>query len=179
MNDDKSKMFILYNDYHDKISLRVEFVEGADIHKTVKKLKARGHNPTIITHEDVLPLIARMARSLHLDGKIQQIFRTQEDIKLLKATICDVFDIIDPVLLRSRTRQKDIVVARQLFFTLLKTDDYGSLTTIGKLLGRDHATVLHSIKTIYNYIEVYDKKYYPKIKQVTDIYKLSNKLGVI
>lgn len=46
----------------------------------------------------------------------------------------------------SRTRKQDVVDARQLFCYVIK-EKYGmSLANIGKIVSRDHATVIHSIK---------------------------------
>ncbi len=57
--------------------------------------------------------------------------------------------------LSERSRKPELVLARQLAhfkaFKLTKS----SLTDIGKAIGnKDHATVLHSIKTIQNYLDV-------------------------
>lgn len=51
-------------------------------------------------------------------------------------------------LLKSKSRKREIVEARQLFFALLKRDSTYSLASIGKLLNRDHATVLHSLRAV-------------------------------
>lgn len=46
----------------------------------------------------------------------------------------------------SRTRRQEIVDARQLFCHVIKEKYDMPLAKIGKIIGRDHATVIHSIK---------------------------------
>ena len=55
--------------------------------------------------------------------------------------------------LQEDTRKEEIVFARQLIMFFAKKMKIGSLSYIGAKFGKDHATVLHSIKTINNYID--------------------------
>ena len=50
--------------------------------------------------------------------------------------------------MQSRTRKKAIVFPRQVAMYLSRTHTPQSLADIGKAFGRDHATVLHSIKVV-------------------------------
>ena len=60
---------------------------------------------------------------------------------------------------RSNTRKRNIVQARQLAMYLSKKYTQSSLIAIGQQCGnKDHATVLHSIKTIANMLET-DKQF--------------------
>lgn len=49
-------------------------------------------------------------------------------------------------------RHQEIVFARQLVLYFAKEFNIGSLYYIGRKLNRDHATVIHSIKTIGDYL---------------------------
>lgn len=50
--------------------------------------------------------------------------------------------------MQSRTRKKAIVFPRQVAMYLSRTHTEQSLADIGKVFGRDHATVLHAIKVV-------------------------------
>lgn len=50
-------------------------------------------------------------------------------------------------------RDVELVYARQLIFYFARRYDCGTLKWIGERYGRDHATVMHSIKSIENYID--------------------------
>lgn len=55
--------------------------------------------------------------------------------------------------IRSKIRERPIVEARQLYSYFLKNFTNYSLTDIGRLSLRGHATVIHSIKSINNLME--------------------------
>jgi chromosomal replication initiator protein len=79
-------------------------------------------------------------------------------IDYIQKIICDFFDLpID--LLKSKTRRREVVQARQLAMYFAKSMTKSSLSTIGMHCGgRDHATVLHACRTVNNLIET-DKKF--------------------
>jgi len=60
---------------------------------------------------------------------------------------------IEPHEIHIKTRKEEVVIARQLAHYMAKKKTDLSLANIGKLIGnKDHATVLHSINTIENYL---------------------------
>ena len=72
-------------------------------------------------------------------------------------------------LLNSKTRKREIVQARQLFHTFMRDNTKLPLTEIGNLTGgHDHATCLHSYKTINNLLENNKEiqQYYNKISEL-------------
>ena len=78
-----------------------------------------------------------------------------EVFKAYKSFCCELFDV-ELVALEGRSRNKELVAARQYYCYLLK-EKFGSkitLETIGKTIGRDHATVLHSIKECANRLQM-------------------------
>jgi len=52
--------------------------------------------------------------------------------------------------LKARSRHKQIVEPRQLAMYLLREDAHLSTPEVGRLLNRDHTTVLHGIKQVAN-----------------------------
>jgi len=62
-------------------------------------------------------------------------------------------------MIRKRTRQREIVQVRQLYQTMLKENTSLSLTEIGERSGGyDHATILYSVKTIKDLLDVNNKE---------------------
>ena len=55
--------------------------------------------------------------------------------------------------LRSKKRQREIVEARQIYCKLAKKRTKYTLEQIGSAINKDHATVLHSVRTCNNLIE--------------------------
>ena len=79
-------------------------------------------------------------------------------IDYIQKVICDYFDMpID--LLKSKTRKREIVQARQLAMYFSKQLTKNSLASIGAQCGnKDHATVLHACRTVNNLTET-DKRF--------------------
>jgi len=84
-------------------------------------------------------------------------YREDKTLKLLKKLIEERLDLK----LMEHTRRADYVYARALFYGLAYNTQCYSLSTIGKYLGKDHATVLHSIKNVLP--QVLKVEYYIKI----------------
>ena len=78
-------------------------------------------------------------------------------MEVRSATVSRIIDIIENTYglpyktMRKKTRKKEICIPRQIAFFWIKylCPDI-SLTDIGKMFCRDHATVLHSIKCVKN-----------------------------
>jgi len=79
-------------------------------------------------------------------------------IDYIQKVVCDYFDM--PVeLLKSKTRKREIVQARQLTMYFAKQLTKSSLASIGAQCGnKDHATVLHACRTVSNLAET-DKRF--------------------
>ena len=78
-------------------------------------------------------------------------------IDYIQKVVCDYFDI--PVdIMKSKTRKREIVQARQLAMYFSKQLTKSSLAHIGKHCGnKDHATVLHACKTVNNLADTYKR----------------------
>jgi hypothetical protein len=50
-------------------------------------------------------------------------------------------------LLESRTRKREVVIARQVLMKIMR-DEGMTLSAVGSCFGKDHATVLHAVKTV-------------------------------
>ena len=89
-------------------------------------------------------------RTNNILNAIQNYLKTIENIQKLVADHLKV-----PVeTLFGKTRKRSIVIARQLSMYLAKTMTDKSLKNIGEVFGgRDHSTVIYSIKTVQDLME--------------------------
>jgi hypothetical protein len=86
----------------------------------------------------------------------------------IKKIVCNYYQI--PLsLIESKTRKGEVVQARHVIMFFVKSLTRKSLETIGSDIGgRDHATVLHSCKTVTNLYD-YDKMYRREINEIAAI----------
>ncbi|MFC2176488.1 helix-turn-helix domain-containing protein, partial [Bacteroidota bacterium] len=76
-------------------------------------------------------------------------------------------------LMKSKTRKREVVQARQIAMFYAKNMTKASLATIGAQCGgKDHATVLHAYRTVNNLIET-DKQFRGYITDLDKKIKLS------
>jgi chromosomal replication initiator protein len=87
------------------------------------------------------------------------------NIEYIQKVVCDYFNInLD--ILNSKTRKREIVQARQLVMYFAKEYTKSSLAMIGMHCGnKDHATVLHAVRTINNLQET-DKQFRGYVKDL-------------
>lgn len=79
-------------------------------------------------------------------------------IEYIQKVVCDYFDM-SLEMMKSRSRKREVVQARQLAMYFAKNYTKNSLAAIGAQCGgKDHATVLHACRTVNNLIET-DKKF--------------------
>ena len=79
-------------------------------------------------------------------------------IEYIQKIVCDYFDL--PIeILKSKTRKREVVQARQISMYFSKKMTKSSLANIGAHCGgKDHATVLHACRTVVNLSET-DKQF--------------------
>ncbi|HET6992469.1 MAG TPA: chromosomal replication initiator protein DnaA, partial [Bacteroidia bacterium] len=86
-------------------------------------------------------------------------------IDYIQKVVCDYFDL--PIeLLKSKTRKREVVQARQIAMYFAKSMTKSSLATIGMHCGgKDHATVLHACRTVNNLMDT-DKRFRAYIEEL-------------
>lgn len=92
-------------------------------------------------------------------------------IDYIQKVVCNYYEI--PVeSLKSKSRKREIVQARQIAMYFSKNLTKASLATIGAHIGgKDHATVLHAYKTVLNLMET-DKHFRAQIEEIEKRLKL-------
>jgi len=72
-----------------------------------------------------------------------------------------------------KSRKRKIAISRQLICYILMKQKRYSLNYVGKYVNRDHATVIHSVKTIQNLIDT-DKNFALDVGKVEDSIIIQN-----
>lgn len=89
-------------------------------------------------------------------GKVK-VYKLDPQVGRILATVSRLTEV--PISkIRGRSRLSEIVAARRICMVLINEIGGYTLTTIGGIFHRDHATVLHAIKQHMDYIDV-DKGY--------------------
>ena len=93
-------------------------------------------------------------------------------IEYIHKFVCEYFEV--PVeLLKSQTRKREIVQARQISMYLAKSHTKSSLKSIGMHFGgRDHSTVIYACQTVEDLIDT-DKKFRAYVADIQKKLKLS------
>ncbi|HEY4800225.1 MAG TPA: helix-turn-helix domain-containing protein, partial [Bacteroidia bacterium] len=93
-------------------------------------------------------------------------------IDYIQKVVCDYFNL-SIELLKSKTRKREVVQARQIAMYFAKQMTKSSLATIGMHCGgKDHATVLHACRTVNNLMDT-DKKFRHYIQELDKKINLS------
>ena len=97
--------------------------------------------------------ILRLDLAKHMIDKFVKNTAREVSIDYIQKVVCDYFDL--PIeLLKSKTRKREIVQARQISMYFAKKMTKSSLANIGLHCGgKDHATVLHACRTVNNLSE--------------------------
>jgi chromosomal replication initiator protein len=153
---DMPKEVIEYLAY--SITTNIRELEGA----LISLLAQSSMNKKAITLE--------LAKSM-IDKFVKNTAR-EVSIDYIQKVVSDYFDL--PIeLLKSKTRKREVVQARQIAMYFSKSMTKSSLASIGMQCGnKDHATVLHACRTVNNLIDT-DKRF------KTYITELEKKISVI
>lgn len=138
----------------DNISANIREIEGA-----LLSLKANAQY-----------LNRRVSTSLAKEVLKAYVHVSQKEISINRITeiVCDYFDIA-PEDFNSTKRTREVAQARQVAMYLAKQHTKLPLAAIGSAIGgRNHATVLHSCKSVSNFMDT-DKVFKAQIEEVEKI----------
>lgn len=139
------------------------YTDGIELPKEVVEYLAYSISTNIRELEGALiSLIAQSSlnkKSITLDLAKQMIDKfvkntaREVSIEYIQKVVCDYFDL--PIeLMKSKTRKREVVQARQIAMYFSKKMTKSSLANIGMHCGgKDHATVLHACRTVNNLSE--------------------------
>ncbi len=158
------------------------YADGIDLPRDV--MEYIGYSITSNIRELEGALISLLAqaslnkKTLNIDLARQMIDKfvrnTAKEVSIdyIQKVVCDYFNMpID--LLKSKTRKREVVQARQIAMYFAKQLTKSSLATIGMHCGgKDHATVLHACRTVNNLMDT-DKKFRHYIQELDKKINLS------
>lgn len=114
----------------------------------------------IINKLKLIFYIYRQLSNPDANDKIEKIKQEMIENEIINL-ICKCSDVTKEELLNKehfKNRKRELVTARQLHMSFVKLSLRKSQKASGAIYGKDHATVIHSIKTIKNLVET-DKNY--------------------
>ncbi len=159
------------------------YTEGLDISSDVVEYLAYSINSNVRELEGALiSLVAQSSlnkKAITLELAKQMIDKfvkntaREVSIDYIQKVVCDYFGL--PIeMIKSKTRKREVVQARQITMYFAKSFTKSSLASIGlQCGGKDHATVLHACKTVNNLIDT-DKRFKGYILELEKKITLSN-----
>lgn len=138
----------------ENISANVREIEGA-LSSLVANASFLGRRITISLAKEILKVYVKMT---HREITIDHIVKV----------VCDYYNI-DIDTFNSTKRTRDVAQARQVAMYLAKQHTKSPLTVIGSAIGgRNHATVLHSCKTVTDMMDT-DKQFKAQIEEIEQL----------
>ena len=160
--------------YNDGIELPTEIVEYIAYSITTNIRELEGALISIIAQTSLnkKPITLELAKQM-IDKFVKNTVH-EISIDYIQKIVCDYFEL--PLeTLKSKTRKREVVKARQLAMYFSKSLTKSSLSAIGAHCGgKDHATVLHACRTVNNLMET-DKKFKGYISDLQKRINLNHK----
>jgi chromosomal replication initiator protein len=157
-------------DYETRISIlrNILYRDGVEMPDEILEYVAKHIKSNVRELEGaIISLIAQSSfnkREINIELAKQVVEKFVKNIKreisidYIQKVVSDYFQL-DTETLKSKTRKRHIVQARQLAMYFSKKFTKSSLANIGSQIGdRDHATVLHAVKTVDNLVAT-DKQF--------------------
>ncbi len=166
MPDLETRIAILYKKmYMDGIDLPKEIVEYIAYSITNNVRELEGALVSILAQASMNKKSITLELSKQMIDKFVKNTNHEVSIDYIQKIVCDYFDL--PIeLLKSKTRKRQVVQARQIAMFFAKSMTKSSLSSIGMHCGgKDHATVLHACRTVNNLIET-DKKFKASVQEL-------------
>ena len=144
--------------YAEGIELPKEVVEYLAYSITTNIRELEGAMVSLIAQSSLNKKAVTLELAKQMIDKFVKNTAREVSIDYIQKVVCDYFDL--PIeLLKSKTRKREVVQARQIAMYFAKKMTKSSLASIGAHCGgKDHATVLHACRTVNNLQET-DKQF--------------------
>lgn len=144
--------------YNDGIDLPKEVVEYLAYSITTNIRELEGALISLIAQSSLNKKSVNLELAKNMIDKFVKNTAREVSIDYIQKVVCDYFDM--PIeLMKSKTRKREVVQARQIAMYFSKKMTKSSLANIGMNCGgKDHATVLHACRTVNNLSET-DKSF--------------------
>ncbi len=144
--------------YTDGIDLPKEVIEYLAYSITTNVRELEGALISLLAQSSMNKKAITLELAKQMIDKFVKNTAREVSIDYIQKVVCDYFDL--PIeLLKSKTRKREVVQARQIAMYFAKSMTKSSLATIGLHCGgKDHATVLHACRTVNNLMDT-DKRF--------------------
>jgi chromosomal replication initiator protein len=151
--------------YADGIELPREIIEYLAYSITTNVRELEGALISLIAQSSLNKKAITLDLAKQMIDKFVKNTVREVSIDYIQKVVCDYFNL--PIeLIKSKTRKREVVQARQIAMYFAKNMTKSSLATIGMHCGgKDHATVLHACRTVNNLIET-DKRFRAYIEEL-------------
>lgn len=157
--DLETRIAILYNKmYNEGLDLPKDVVEYLAYSITTHVRDLEGAMISLLAQSSLNKKAITLDLAKQMIDKFVKNTAREVSIDYIQKVVCDYFDM--PIeLLKSKTRRREVVQARQIAMFFAKKMTKSSLANIGMHCGgKDHATVLHACKTVNNLVDT-DKRF--------------------
>jgi chromosomal replication initiator protein len=157
--------------YNDGIEMPKEVLEYLAYSITTNIRELEGALISLLAQSSINKKAITLELAKQMIDKFVKNTAREVSIDYIQKVVCDYFDM--PLeLLKSKTRKREVVQARQIAMYFSKCFTKSSLATIGLHCGgKDHATVLHACRTVNNLMDT-DKRFKNYIEE------LNNKISI-
>jgi chromosomal replication initiator protein len=151
--------------YADGIDMPMEVIEYLAYNITTNVRELEGALVSLIAQSTLNKKAITLELAKQMIDKFVKNTTREVSIDFIQKVVSDYFSL--PLeLLKSKTRKREVVQARQIAMYFAKSMTKSSLASIGMQCGgKDHATVLHACRTVNNLIET-DKKFRVYIEEI-------------
>ncbi len=151
--------------YADGLDLPKEVIEYLAYSITTNVRELEGALISLLAQSSMNKKAITMELAKQMIDKFVKNTAREVSIDYIQKVVCDYFDL--PLeLLKSKTRKREVVQARQIAMYFAKSMTKSSLATIGLHCGgKDHATVLHACRTVNNLMDT-DKRFKNYIEEL-------------
>ena len=159
--------------YNEGIELPKEVVEYLAYSITSNVRELEGALISLLAQSSLNKKTITLELAKQMIDKFVKSTAREVSIDYIQKVVCDYFDLpID--LMKSKTRKREVVQARQIAMYFAKNMTKSSLATIGLHCGgKDHATVLHACRTVNNLMDT-DKRFRSYIDELEKKISISN-----
>lgn len=151
--------------YNEGVELPKEVIEYLAYSITTNIRELEGAYISLIAQASLNKKAITLDLAKQMIDKFVKNTAREVSIDYIQKVVCDYFDL-SIELLKSKTRKREVVQARQIAMYFAKNMTKSSLATIGMHCGgKDHATVLHACRTVNNLMET-DKRFRAYIEEL-------------
>lgn len=159
--------------YNDGIELPRDVIEYVAYNITGSIREIEGAVISLLAHASLTRRDVDMSLARDILKHFVKQTSKELTIEQIQKLVCEQFDNMPIDLLKSKTRKRNIVLARQISMYFAKNMTKSSLANIGKHFGgRDHSTVIHACQTVLDLMDT-DNRFKNKVQEIEKIIQIN------